>query len=59
MRRILHITTRPESNFARELFERQKKDPANEVRHIDLTVPEPDYNDLLDKVFDADSVQCW
>ncbi len=59
MRRILHIVTKPESKSAQELIESQKKDPANEVCHFDLTAPDPDYNDLLDKIFDADSVQCW
>ncbi len=59
MRRILHIATKPELNAARELIERQKKDAGNEVRRVDLTVPEPDYNGLLDRIFEADSVECW
>ncbi len=59
MRCILHITAKPESNAARELIESQKRDPANEVRRFDLTMPEPDYNDLLYKIFDADSIECW
>jgi hypothetical protein len=59
MPRLLHILTRPDDSLARELIARQKSVPGNEVQVVDLTLPDPDYKDLLEKIFDADSVETW
>jgi hypothetical protein len=59
MRRLLHILTRPDDALAREIIARQKSNPENEIKVADLTRPAPDYKDLLEKIFAADSVQTW
>ena len=59
MRRILHIFTRAEDPLTRELMARQRTAVGNMVEAVDLTVPEPDYKALLEKVFQADSVESW
>jgi hypothetical protein len=56
---ILHILTRPDDTLARELITRQKSAGSNEVEVVDLTVAEPDYKSLLEKIFAADSVESW
>jgi hypothetical protein len=59
MTRVLHILTRPNDALPREVIVRQKSVAGNEVETVDLTLPEPDYQDLLEKIFAADSVECW
>jgi hypothetical protein len=59
MPRILHILTRPDDALARELIARQKIVAGNEVEVVDLTVADPDYQELLEKIFAADSVESW
>jgi len=58
MPRVLHILTRPDDVLARDLMARQKN-AGNKVETVDLTLPEPDYKALLEKLFEADSVQCF
>ncbi|MGA2173857.1 MAG: hypothetical protein ABSH38_02630 [Verrucomicrobiota bacterium] len=59
MRRVLHILTRPDDALAREVIARQKIRPENEIEVADLTRPGPDYRELLEKIFAADSVETW
>jgi hypothetical protein len=59
MPRILHILTRPNDALAREVMARQKNGAANKVEAVDLTLPTPDYKELLEKIFAAESVECW
>jgi hypothetical protein len=59
MRRVLHILTRPGDALAREMIARQKDIAGNEVETVDLTRPEPDYKELLEKIFTADSIESW
>jgi hypothetical protein len=59
MRRVLHILTRPEDALARELIARQQTAAGIEVEVVDLTSPEPDYKALLEKIFQAESVESW
>jgi hypothetical protein len=59
MPRILHILTRAENPLAQELIFRQKGVAENRVETVDLTLPAPDYKDLLEKIFAADSVESW
>jgi hypothetical protein len=59
MRRVLHIRTRPDDVMAEKLPARQRSDAGNKTDTVDLTLPEPDYEELLAKIFEADSVECW
>jgi hypothetical protein len=59
MRSVLHILTRPEDTLARELIALQKNIAENKVDVADLTLPEPDYKALLEKIFAADSIESW
>ena len=59
MRRVLHILTRPDDALAREVIARQKNGAGKIVEAVDLTLPAPDYKELLDKIFAADSIGCW
>jgi hypothetical protein len=45
--------------LARELIARQQTAAGIEVEAVDLTLPEPDYKALLEKIFQAESVQSW
>lgn len=51
--KILAIITRPNDTFAQELLSHQRTAVA------DLTLPDPDYDQLLDQIFAADSVQVF
>jgi hypothetical protein len=59
MRSILHILAQPNDALARELVARQKSVAGNKVEIVDLRLPEPDYKDLLEKIFAAESIECW
>ena len=59
MRNILHILTKPDDALARQLIERQKAVAENKIEVVDLTLAEPDYKALLEKIFTADSVESW
>jgi hypothetical protein len=59
MRRVLHILTRPDDDLPRELMARQQRADGIEVEAVDLTLLEPDYKALLEKIFAAESVECW
>jgi hypothetical protein len=59
MRILLHILTRPDDALAREIITRQQSDGGNKTIVADLTKPEPDYKQLLENIFAADSVQIW
>ena len=59
MRRILHLRTRPEDKLGEELAAVQRAQPDCEVKVVELTVPAPDYDALLEEVFAADSIQVW
>jgi hypothetical protein len=60
MPRVLHILTRSEDAFSREIVRSQQAEYLGEgIEVVDLTTPRPDYEELLKKVFEADSVECW
>jgi hypothetical protein len=60
MRVLLHILTRPDDSFAREIIARQQQQSAGENKTVaDLTQPQPDYKELLENIFAAESVQVW
>jgi hypothetical protein len=56
---LLHILTRPGDSFAREIIACQEGDKEHRTVVADLTKPEPDYKELLENIFAADSVQIW
>jgi hypothetical protein len=59
MRTALHILTRPDDPTARAVVEAQQQDPDLKVEVADLTVPRPDYDALVEAIFQADSVAVW
>lgn len=59
MRTLLHILTRPDDPLAAEILARQARQPEVRVEVVDLTLPEPDYGALVEKVFAADAVAVW
>jgi len=58
VRAILHIITK-EDALAREISRRQSAQSDLQVEVVDLTGAEPNYTEVLQKVFAADSVQVW
>jgi hypothetical protein len=59
MRLLLHILTRPDDALARQIIARQQGGGENKTVVADLTQPQPDYKELLENIFAADSVQVW
>jgi hypothetical protein len=59
MRWVLHILTKPDDPLAAEIVERQGKNSDLQVRVVDLTVAEPNYEALLQAIFEADSLAVW
>ncbi len=59
MRVLLHILTRPDDPLAREVINRQQGGGENKIVVADLTRPQPDYKELLENIFAAESVQVW
>ncbi len=59
MRAILHILTHPTDEWSQQLIAAEQALPDCRIEVVDLTRPEPDYQDLLEKIFIADSVQVW
>ena len=59
MRTILHILTRPQDELVREIIRAQQSLPQVTVVAVDLTNTEPDYNELVDRIFAATSVGVW
>lgn len=59
MRTILHILTKPDDELAAKVIATQKTQNENQVEVVDLTVSTPDYHELLQKIYQSDSVQTW
>jgi len=59
MKKVLHILTKSSDTLAREIISQERAGAAGEVETVDLTSGAPDYADLLQKVFSADSVAVW
>ena len=57
MRAILHILTRPADELTQELIRRQRELPQTNVAVVELVAHEADYDELVEKIFTADSVQ--
>ena len=56
MRTILHILTQPEDEVTRQLIEHQRSLPDIAVEVVSLSHPSPDYEQLVEKIFAADSI---
>ena len=59
MRRILQILTQPPEPFVAELLSTVRKLPEQTVTVVDLSAPNPNYDFLLEKIFEADSIQTF
>ena len=59
MRQLLHIVTKPNDNLARKMLENEQSLPDTKVDVVDLTQRNPDYNQLVEKIFSADSIHVW
>lgn len=59
MRQLLHIVTKPNDDLASSMVESERSLPNTKVEVVDLTKPDPDYNQLVQKIFTADSIQVW
>ncbi len=59
MRAVLHILTRAEDPLPAKIIRHQQGLPEHRIEVVDLTVPAPDYEALLEKIFAADSVSVW
>lgn len=59
MRQILHILTKKNDALAKTIREQQDGAARQTIETIDLTQPNPDYNELVRKIFDADSIEVW
>ena len=59
MRSILHIVTEPNCDNLHSIMDAQRAATGVKVDIVDLTRGSPNYDDLLDKIFSADSVQVW
>jgi hypothetical protein len=55
----LQVVTRAGDALAAETIARLTAEPGARVRVFDLTVPQPDYDALLDAIFAADAVAVW
>jgi hypothetical protein len=56
MRTILHILTRPEDEVTRQLIEHQRALSDTTVEVVSLSNPSPDYGQLVEKIFAADTI---
>ena len=59
MQKILHVLTRENDLLAKQIMAQERALPNCEVELVDLTTGRPDYADLLQKIFVADSVAVW
>ncbi len=59
MKTVLHILTRADDPTARTVLVAQQQDPELKVEVADLTVPQPDYDKLVEAIFRADSIATW
>lgn len=59
MRRILHILTERDRELAGCIIEAQKAETGVQLVIRDIAQGEVDYGELLDQVFEADSVEVW
>jgi hypothetical protein len=59
MPRVLFLLTHKDEPLAAEMLRQLAQQPDCQLEVVDLTLPEVDYDALLEKIFSADSVQSW
>ena len=59
MRHLLCLLNDKDDPLAAEMLRRLAQEPDCQLEVVDLTAPEVDYDALLEKIFQADSVQSW
>ncbi len=59
MRTILNIISRSPDEATREVISEQRKLADTHVEVIQLDNPAVDYDELIDKIFSADSIEVW
>ncbi len=59
MLEILHILTKKDERTATDIIRAQAQMPDSHVEVVDLNGGEPNYDELLQKIFRAESVQVW
>jgi hypothetical protein len=59
MRHLLHIVTKPDDGFAEVMLKNEQALANTKVEVVDLTKKNPDYDQLVEKIFAADSIQAW
>ncbi len=58
MKKILHVLTKENDALASEVLSQQQS-PEWKLEIVDLTQGQPDYANLVEKIFEADSVAVW
>lgn len=59
MKTILHILTRENDPLARECMDNERAHAETRVVVLSLTTSNPNYDQLLDQIFEADSISIW
>ena len=59
MRHILHILTETDRGLASSVIDSQKAETGIQVEAVDMASGDVNYDQLLDQIFAADSVQVW
>jgi hypothetical protein len=59
MPRQLHIVVSPPDEFARGIIEALRRRSGSDVEVVELASEDPDYSDLVTKIFAADSIVTW
>jgi len=59
MRTVLHILTHSPDPLSDDIISAQRELGELRVEVVDLSKGDPDYDELLDGIFSADSVEVW
>jgi hypothetical protein len=58
-RTVLHIVTCADDALAAQVIAAQRRQPELEVKAVKLNEPGPNYENLLEEIFAANSVTVW
>lgn len=56
---LLHIVTKANDTLAEQTIKRQQESSENKVEVADISKGQANYQQLVDKIFAADSIQVW
>lgn len=59
MKRILHVITDPDCPLCKRIIDYQEKARGAEIKVVDLSRGEVDYDELLSEIFHAESISVW